>query len=82
MQRAKIKNLNQLQIVLHLNQILSKEEYCDAVNAIKNYIAEGDVMQVVLAQDFSANFDKDPFNLYKAIRELNPFSLHVFFRFR
>ena len=50
----------------------TKEEYCDAVNAIKNYIAEGDVMQVVLAQDFSANFDKDPFNLYKAIRELNP----------
>ena len=30
----------------------TKEEYCDAVNAIKNYIAEGDVMQVVLAQDF------------------------------
>ncbi len=50
----------------------TKEEYCDAVNTIKNYIAEGDVMQVVLAQDFSANFDKDPFNLYKAIRELNP----------
>ena len=29
-------------------------------------------MQVVLAQDFSANFDKDPFELYKAIRKLNP----------
>ena len=29
-------------------------------------------MQVVLAQDFSANFDLDPFDLYKAIRELNP----------
>ena len=42
------------------------------MNTIKNYIAEGDVMQVVLAQDFSAGFDKDPFNLYRAIRELNP----------
>ena len=50
----------------------TKEGYCDAVNTIKNYIAEGDVMQVVLAQDFSATFDKDPFDLYKAIRELNP----------
>ena len=50
----------------------TKEGYCDAVNTIKNYIAEGDVMQVVLAQDFSANFDNDPFNLYKAIRKLNP----------
>ncbi len=50
----------------------TKKEYCDAVNTIKNYISEGDVMQVVLAQDFSANFDNDPFNLYRAIRELNP----------
>jgi anthranilate synthase component 1 len=29
-------------------------------------------MQVVLAQDFSTNFNKDPFELYKAIRKLNP----------
>ena len=50
----------------------TKKGYCDAVNTIKNYISEGDVMQVVLAQDFSANFDNDPFNLYRAIRELNP----------
>ena len=50
----------------------TKKGYCDAVNTIKNYIAEGDVMQVVLAQDFSAKFDNDPFNLYRAIRELNP----------
>ena len=49
-----------------------KAEYLDAVSRIKNYIAEGDVMQVVLAQDFSANFDRDPFDLYKAIRKLNP----------
>ena len=50
----------------------TKAEYLAAVSTIKNYIAEGDVMQVVLAQDFSANFDLDPFDLYKAIRELNP----------
>ena len=50
----------------------SKAEYLAAVNTIKDYIAEGDVMQVVLAQDFSANFDLDSFDLYKAIRKLNP----------
>ena len=50
----------------------SKEEYLQAVKKVKHYIEEGDVMQVVLAQDFSANFDKDPFELYKAIRKLNP----------
>ena len=50
----------------------SKEEYLQAVKKVKCYIEEGDVMQVVLAQDFSASFDKDPFELYKAIRKLNP----------
>ncbi|KRO41409.1 MAG: anthranilate synthase [SAR86 cluster bacterium BACL1 MAG-120920-bin57] len=50
----------------------SKDGYLEAVQTIKNYIAEGDVMQVVLAQDFSANFAGDPFDLYRAIRQLNP----------
>ena len=50
----------------------TKKEYFDAVDIIKNYIAEGDVMQVVLAQHYSANFDHNPFDLYKAIRSLNP----------
>jgi anthranilate synthase component 1 len=50
----------------------TKKEYFDAVDIIKNYIAEGDVMQVVLAQDYSANFEHNPFDLYKAIRSLNP----------
>ena len=49
-----------------------KEDYLDAVNSIKKYIEEGDVMQVVLAQDFYKDFNKDPFDLYKALRLLNP----------
>ena len=65
-------NFKELTNTFEFESNFSKEEYLDAVNTIKNYIAEGDVMQVVLAQDFSANFDRDPFNLYKAIRRLNP----------
>ena len=66
------KEFKQIENSFEFESNFSKKEYCDAVNTIKNYIAEGDVMQVVLAQDFSAGFDKDPFNLYRAIRELNP----------
>ena len=29
-------------------------------------------MQVVLAQDFSQDFQNDPFDLYRALRQLNP----------
>ena len=66
------KKFKQIKNSFEFESNFTKKEYCDAVNTIKNYIAEGDVMQVVLAQDFSAGFDKDPFNLYRAIRELNP----------
>ena len=67
-----VQEFNKITNCFEFESNFTKEGYCDAVNTVKNYIAEGDVMQVVLAQDFSANFDKDPFNLYKAIRELNP----------
>ncbi len=49
-----------------------KEEFLNAVKKVKEYIKEGDVMQTVLAQDFSLNFDGDSFELYCALRELNP----------
>ncbi len=49
-----------------------KSDYLRAVERIKEYIQNGDVMQVVLAQDFSSEFNYDPFKLYRAIRKLNP----------
>jgi anthranilate synthase component 1 len=49
-----------------------KDDYLNAVDTVKKYIKEGDVMQVVLAQDFFLPFNKNPFDLYKALRALNP----------
>jgi len=54
------------------NSNFSKEDYLKAVDRVKNYIKEGDVMQVVLAQDFFLPFQSNPFDLYKALRDLNP----------
>jgi len=54
------------------NSNFSKEGYLKAVDRVKNYIEEGDVMQVVLAQDFFLPFQSNPFDLYKALRDLNP----------
>ena len=50
----------------------TKDEYMNSVNTIKDYIEEGDVMQVVLAQDFYRPFEGDTFKLYSALRKLNP----------
>ena len=43
-----------------------------AVGKIKDYIAAGDVMQVVPSQRMTAPFSGDPLRLYRAIRRLNP----------
>ncbi|MBM88527.1 MAG: anthranilate synthase component I [Gammaproteobacteria bacterium] len=56
-----------------------KSSYEIAVNRIKDYIVAGDVMQVVLAQRMSIEFDDDPINVYRALRYLNPSPYMVFF---
>lgn len=51
---------------------VSKEEYLDSIKKIKEYIVEGDVMQVVYGQEFTTPFEGSPINLYKSLRKLNP----------
>jgi len=43
-----------------------------AVDRIKDYIMEGDAMQVVLSQRMSVPFTAPPLDLYRALRNLNP----------
>ncbi len=43
-----------------------------AVERIKEYIVEGDCMQVVLSQRLSIPFQAPPLDLYRALRGLNP----------
>jgi anthranilate synthase component I len=46
--------------------------YMDVVRKAKEYVAAGDVFQVVLSQRFSAPFTLPPFALYRALRRTNP----------
>ncbi|AOU96881.1 anthranilate synthase component I [Acidihalobacter yilgarnensis] len=50
----------------------SREGYEDAVRRIREYIVEGDVMQVVPSQRMSIPFSARPLDLYRALRQLNP----------
>ena len=54
------------------------EDFQRAVECIKQYIVDGDVMQVVLAQRMSVELDVAPLNVYRALRHLNP-SPYLFF---
>ena len=46
--------------------------YQQAVRRAKEYIAAGDVMQVVLSQRMKRPFTSSPLSLYRALRSLNP----------
>ena len=43
-----------------------------AVETCRDYIREGDIMQVVLSQRLSTDFSGDPFDIYRALRTINP----------
>jgi anthranilate synthase component 1 len=52
--------------------VLPPERYPAMVAAAKEYIAAGDIFQVVLAQRFTAPFALPPFELYRSLRRINP----------
>jgi anthranilate synthase component I len=56
----------------------SKADYLKAVEKGKEYIKAGDIFQVVLSQRFTATITSEPFNLYRALRMVNP-SPYMFF---
>jgi anthranilate synthase component I len=52
--------------------VLPPGHYASMVARAKNYIAAGDIFQVVLAQRFTLPFTLPPFDLYRALRRINP----------
>lgn len=51
---------------------MTREQYEQMVVQAKEYIAAGDIFQVVLSQRFSVKTDVDPFAVYRILRTLNP----------
>jgi len=52
--------------------ILPPGRYAAMVARAKDYITAGDIFQVVLAQRFTLPFALPPFDLYRALRRINP----------
>jgi anthranilate synthase component 1 len=51
---------------------LTREQYMSGVRRAQEYIAAGDVYQLVLSSRFSGQHDLDPFQVYRALRLINP----------
>lgn len=50
----------------------SRTGFENAVQRAKEYIVEGDVMQVVLSQRLTVPYQSEPLDLYRVLRSLNP----------
>ncbi len=57
---------------MQLAPTLSREEYEEVVRKAKEYIAAGDIIQVVLSQRLSRPAAANAFDIYRALRSLNP----------
>jgi anthranilate synthase component I len=60
---------------------VSKEEFMAGVDRVREYVAAGDCIQVVLSQRFSQRVDAHPVTVYRALRGLNPSPFMYLFRF-
>jgi anthranilate synthase component 1 len=54
------------------NPSFQREAFLSAVNEVKDHITAGDVYQLVLSISFSGRCDVPPFEVYRALRLLNP----------
>jgi anthranilate synthase component 1 len=57
---------------LKITSNTTKPAFLKAVDKSKEYIRAGDVFQVVISQRFSAQTNADPFEIYRALRVVNP----------
>ncbi|RMF88293.1 MAG: anthranilate synthase component I [Nitrospinota bacterium] len=58
-----------------------QEEFESIVRRAKEYIAAGDIFQVVLAQRLEVDLDVHPFNVYRALRTINPSPYMFYLKF-
>jgi anthranilate synthase component 1 len=65
---------------LEVTSNVTRDEFERMVRTGKEYIAAGDIYQVVLSQRFESKIDADPFTVYRALRHVNPSPYMYFLR--
>ena len=66
---------------LQLTPRTPRADYMAGVGRVKDYIAAGDIFQCVLSQRFDCTPGVDPFEIYRALRIVNPSPYMYFLRF-
>ncbi|XP_065871726.1 anthranilate synthase alpha subunit 1, chloroplastic-like [Euphorbia lathyris] len=64
------------------NSNVAREDYLKLVSKAKEHIAAGDIFQLVLSQRFERRTFADPFEVYRALRVVNPSPYMTYFQAR
>jgi len=59
----------------------TEKEFCRAVSRTKKYIRSGDIIQAVISQRWGFQLGCDPFQVYRALRVVNPSPYMFFLKF-
>jgi anthranilate synthase component I len=65
---------------LKIKSVTSRQQFLQSVRRAKEYIAAGDIFQVVLSQRFDFEPEAKPFDIYRALRTVNPSPYLYFLR--
>ena len=60
---------------------VTKQEFEAGVEKVKEYVRAGDAFQVVISQRFSQPYHGDPFDIYRALRAINPSPYMFYLKF-
>jgi len=72
---------NNFKITEMVKNDFDKETFYSQVMQAKTEITNGEIFQIVLSKRFSAKFDGDSFNVYRALRIINPSPYMYFLEF-
>ncbi len=79
--RLSLQNIKDVKIE-NWKSNFKKEDFLKAVEKCKEYIVEGDIIQVVISQRFSKKLKTDPINVYRSVRVINPSPYLFYLDFR
>jgi anthranilate synthase component 1 len=80
LRRNQWKRSNRRSGKLHIHAGTTRQRFLQSVERCKQYIAAGDIFQVVLSQRFDFTPGASPFEIYRALRTVNPSPYMYFLR--
>lgn len=73
--------ISDFKITEETTESISNEEFHKYINKSKQHIVEGDIFQIVLSKRFQSKFNGDTFNVYRALRTINPSPYMYYYEF-